>query len=102
MHPNYQAIYMTVQRIPQGRVASYGQIATLAGLPGRARQVGYALHALPPGNPIPWFRVVNARGHISLPSGAGAFARQRDALLADGVEVDGRGRIDLKRYRWNP
>ncbi|MGB1013709.1 MAG: MGMT family protein [Nannocystaceae bacterium] len=102
MHPNYQAIYMTVQQIPQGCVASYGQIATLAGLPGRARQVGYALHALPPGNPVPWFRVVNSRGQISRPTATTAFANQRDALLADGVEVDGRGRIDLKRYGWNP
>ncbi len=100
MHPNYQAIYMTVQQIPQGKVASYGQIARLAGLPGRARQVGYALHALPPGSPVPWFRVVNAQGRISQSETSGAATRQRDALEADGVDVDDRGRIDLKQFGW--
>ncbi len=100
MHPNYRAIYMTVQRIPPGKVASYGQIARLAGLPGRARQVGYALHALPPGSPVPWFRVVNARGQISQRETTGAANRQRDALEADGVDVDDRGRIDLKQFGW--
>jgi methylated-DNA-protein-cysteine methyltransferase-like protein len=98
--PAYRQIYAAVAAIPRGRVATYGQVARVAGLPGRARQVGYALHALPPGSPIPWQRVVNARGAISLPELGGAAARQRDLLADDGVELDARGRIDLRRYGW--
>ena len=59
---SYQRIYEAVKRIPRGRVATYGQIATLAGLDGHARQVGYALHSLPDGSDIPWHRVINAKG----------------------------------------
>lgn len=99
MHPDYARIYAVIARIPRGRVATYGQIAALAGLPGRARQVGYALHALPPGSPIPWQRVINARGELSL-SGESA-ARQRALLAAEGVELDG-GRVSLARYTWRP
>ena len=62
----YQQIYQTVQQIPYGKVATYGQIARLAGFPGYARQVGYALHATPAGIEIPWHRVINAKGEISL------------------------------------
>jgi methylated-DNA-protein-cysteine methyltransferase-like protein len=94
--PTYLEIYAAVERVPCGCVATYGQVARLAGLPGRARQVGYALHALPPGSPIPWQRVVNARGEISLP-GASA-ERQRRLLRAEGIEFDERGRINLRRF----
>jgi len=100
MHPDYARIYATIQRIPRGRVATYGQIAELAGLPGRARQVGYALHALPGGSPVPWQRVLNARGEISLPGASGA--RQRALLLAEGLEFGDGGRIDLATYQWRP
>lgn len=100
MHPDYARIYAAVQRIPRGRVATYGQIAALADLPRRARQVGYALHALPPGSPVPWQRVVNARGEVSLPGLAGA--RQRELLAAEGVEVGDSGRVDLKAFQWRP
>ncbi|MEZ4382713.1 MAG: MGMT family protein [Nannocystaceae bacterium] len=99
--PVYLQIYAAVAAIPSGRVATYGQVARVAGLPGRARQVGYALHALPPGSPIPWQRVVNARGAISLPELGGAAARQRERLADEGVEVDVRGRVDLRRYGWS-
>lgn len=100
MHPDYARIYAVIARIPRGRVATYGQIAALAGLPGRARQVGYALHALPPGSPIPWQRVINARGEVSL-SGESA-ARQRALLAAEGVDIDPGGRVSLARYTWRP
>lgn len=100
MHPDYARIYATVQRIPRGRVATYGQIAELAGLPGRARQVGYALHALPDGSPVPWQRVLNARGEISLPGLSGA--RQRALLAEEGVRPGDNGRIDLATYQWRP
>src|SRR5689334_367178 len=61
----YQVIYSVIRRIPRGRVATYGQIATLAGIDGHARQVGYALHALPSGADVPWHRVVNSFGEVS-------------------------------------
>ena len=89
-----------VSRIPRGRVATYGQIARLAGLRGQARLVGYAMHALPAGTRVPWQRVVNARGEISLP-GASAV-RQRKLLEGEGVRFDQRGRIDLDSFLWQP
>jgi methylated-DNA-protein-cysteine methyltransferase-like protein len=92
----YDRIYRVVRKIPRGRVASYGQIAVLAGLPGHARQVGYALHAAV--EPVPWQRVVNARGEISL--GADGGDRQRAMLESEGVEFDASGRIDLDRFGW--
>ena len=79
MHPHYAAYYAVIAEIPRGAVATYGQIARLAGRPGRARQVGYALHALPPGSPIPWQRVVNAQGKIS-PRGVDFVRRHRLAF----------------------
>ena len=101
MHPHYAAIYRVVRWVPKGRVATYGQIALLSGLPhGRARQVGYALHALPPDSKVPWQRVINARGEISL--GPQAGERQRLILAGEGIEFDERGRVDLRRYQWRP
>lgn len=89
-----------IRRIPRGRVATYGQIARLAGLPGHARQVGYALHALPPSTSVPWQRVVNASGGISLRSSNGAAITQRILLEREGVVFDARGRIALARFGW--
>jgi methylated-DNA-protein-cysteine methyltransferase-like protein len=98
--PTYARIYAVIRRIPRGRVATYGQIAALAGLQGHARQVGYALHALPNGSVVPWHRVINARGEISRRSQFGGEVRQRMLLEAENVEFDWRGRISLRRYRW--
>ena len=98
----YHRIYRVIRRIPRGRVASYGQVAQLAGLPGQARQVGYALHALPTHVRTPWQRVVNARGEISLRSGSDDDRLQRLLLEEEGVRFDRAGRIDLERYRWRP
>jgi len=95
----YERIYRVVRRIPRGRVATYGQIAALAKASG-PRQVGYALHALPAKNDVPWHRVVNARGCISLRSGLGGETFQQALLKAEAVEFDARGRIDLDRFRW--
>ncbi|HEY3055725.1 MAG TPA: MGMT family protein [Thermoanaerobaculia bacterium] len=100
MRNNYLRIYKIVRQIPRGRVATYGQIAELAGLEGHARQVGYALHALPSGLNIPWHRVVNARGEVSTRSGGDSDELQRHLLEAEGVKFDSRGRIDLERHRW--
>ena len=94
-------IYDVVRRIPRGRVATYGQVAALAGLPGHARQVGYALAALPAGSRIPWHRVVNVRGEISLRSGGpGAGVAQRLRLEQEGVTFDARGRLPLGTFAW--
>jgi methylated-DNA-protein-cysteine methyltransferase related protein len=98
----YELIWSTVRRIPRGRVATYGQIAELAGLEGHARQVGYALHNLPERSDIPWHRVINARGEVSPRSGGDSHELQRMLLEAEGVEFDRRGRLDLACYRWRP
>ena len=97
----YELIWRQVRKIPRGRVATYGQIATLAGLDGHARQVGYALHNLPEGSSVPWHRVVNARGEISPRSAGDSHELQEHLLRAEGVEMDLRGRIDLKRFGWS-
>lgn len=99
---SYQRIYAVVRRIPEGRVATYGQVASLAGLAGHARQVGYALHALPDGNAIPWHRVVNASGGISLRSMPGSELVQRGLLEREGIRLDPRGRVPLAQVRWMP
>jgi methylated-DNA-protein-cysteine methyltransferase-like protein len=96
----YQKIYGVIRRIPRGRVATYGQIADLAGLEGHARQVGYALHALPSGTGVPWHRVINARGEISARSGSDWGELQRLLLEAEGIVFDSDGRVSLERYRW--
>ena len=95
----YERIYAAVRRIPPGRVASYGQVAEVAGLPGRARQVGYALHALKLEG-VPWHRVISAAGRISL-KGPSAVT-QRIRLAREGVRSDEGGLIDLARYGWKP
>jgi methylated-DNA-protein-cysteine methyltransferase-like protein len=87
-----------VRRIPPGRVATYGQIARLLDWPRGARTVGWALRALKPGTGVPWYRVVNAQGRISIDD----VALQRIRLEAEGVVFDESGRIDLARYRWSP
>jgi methylated-DNA-protein-cysteine methyltransferase related protein len=100
----YERFYRVVRRIPRGRVATYGQVAALAGMPRGARLAGYALSALRNTvHDVPWQRVLGVRGAgragISLrdPVGAGV---QRDLLEGEGVELDARGRIDLARFGW--
>jgi methylated-DNA-protein-cysteine methyltransferase related protein len=94
--PKYEAIWQAVRKIPFGRVASYGQIATSAGLDGHARMVGYALHALKPQNDVPWHRIVNAQGKISQ---IGPSARRQQARLeAEGIKFLPSGKIDMHRY----
>jgi len=98
----YERIYAVVRRIPRGRVATYGQIAELAGLGGHARQVGYALHALHDEPAVPWHRVVNARGQISARAEPGDDRIQRQLLEREGVIFDAADRLELERYRWRP
>jgi methylated-DNA-protein-cysteine methyltransferase-like protein len=100
--PTHRLIHDVVRRIPPGRVATYGQVAELAGLSRQPRLVGYVMNALPPGTPIPWHRVVNAKGAVSPRSdGLGGEQIQAQLLAREGVRfVD--GRISLERYRWAP
>ncbi len=98
-------ILAMVELIPEGRVATYGQIAFLAGLPGRARQVGFALRGLPEGSTVPWQRVVNAQGEISSRDDPAWEGFQRHLLEEEGVRFEAkgeRGRIDLDRFGWDP
>jgi methylated-DNA-protein-cysteine methyltransferase-like protein len=90
----YEKIYATVGKVPKGKVATYGQIAHLCGIPTQARQVGYALAALKrnPKN-IPWQRIVNAQGKT--------FADKQQALLEEEGIVIQKGSVDLKRYQWS-
>ena len=97
----YSRIYAVVRRVPAGRVATYGQVAALAGLPGHARQVGYALHALDDDG-VPWHRVINGKGEVSERSDPGSEPLQRLMLEDEGVVFDTRGRVDLKRFQWEP
>jgi methylated-DNA-protein-cysteine methyltransferase-like protein len=96
----YERIYAVVRRVPHGKVATYGQVAEMAGLKGHARQVGYALHALPRGTRVPWHRIMNARGQISLRRQGGADLTQRMLLEKEGVAFDMAGRVSLDRFRW--
>ena len=92
-----------VSRIPRGRLATYGQIADLIGAYGCARQVGWALRRLPLPSEVPWHRVVNAQGRISMSlSREGSDWIQRELLLAEGVPVDEEGRLPLKELLWRP
>ncbi|MEB3162712.1 MAG: MGMT family protein [Prochlorothrix sp.] len=100
----YDRIYAVVRQIPPGQVASYGQIATLAGLPGRARLVGYALFRVTlPSTDIPWHRVINAKGEVShSPQRRGTDYIQAQMLADEGIEFDPKGRISWQRYGWQP
>ena len=96
----YERIYAVVRQIPCGRVVTYGQVALLAGIPGHARQVGYALHSLPAGSPVPWQRVVNRAGRISPRTDPTAEAWQRLRLEDEGVRFTAAGVIDMEKYGW--
>ena len=98
----HDEIRALVRLVPRGRVATYGQIATI--VDGcTPRMVGWAMAALPDRSDVPWHRVINARGEVSpRADGSGSERRQRWLLEREGVAFDGRGRVDLKRYGWVP
>jgi methylated-DNA-protein-cysteine methyltransferase-like protein len=100
MKQEYDLIYGVVMAIPSGRVATYGQVAELAGLPGRARLVGRALKSLPENSPLPWHRVVNARGEISDRRTPVSEKEQRLLLEDEGIVFNRHDRISLVEYRW--
>lgn len=93
-----EQVWLILASIPAGRVTTYGDIAHLTGHPRAARQVGGILKKLPAGSTLPWFRVINREGKISLTSED--FLRQKTALLAEDIEVNAEGYIDLEKYRW--
>jgi len=90
-----------VRRVPAGRVATYGQVARVAGLGGHARMVGYALAALPSETTVPWHRVINAQGTVSRRR-SGDSLSQRMRLEREGVRFDARGRASFARFGWRP
>ncbi len=99
----YHTIYAVVRQIPVGKVATYGQIATLAGMTGQARLVGYALYRVTDSLEVPWHRVINAKGEISeSPFRHGDDHLQRTLLEQEGVQFSPEGKISLKDYLWQP
>ena len=100
----YNKIYEIVRQIPAGKVATYGQVADLANMYGKARLVGYALYRVDMRSPdIPWHRVINAKGEISYSlSRHGADYRQKWLLEQEGVKFSAAGKINLRQYLWQP
>ncbi|MGB3202576.1 MAG: MGMT family protein [Nodosilinea sp.] len=99
----YERIYAVVRQIPRGKIATYGQIAELAGLVGKPRLVGYALYRVDTRSDVPWQRVINAKGEVSESTRRnGSDYMQRAMLEDEGVVFDHRGRVDLNHYKWRP
>lgn len=106
MQPSNKASPMTqiwhiVSMIPEGKVCSYGKVADLAGLPGRARYVSRALKAAPSELALPWHRVINSQGKISFAEHSEAFIEQMQRLRSEAIIVN-RGRVQLAEYEWRP
>jgi methylated-DNA-protein-cysteine methyltransferase related protein len=101
MTPFTENVVEIIRSIPEGKVATYGQIAGLAGSPRAARQVVRALHSMSKKHRLPWHRVINAKGQIALLDDE-SYNEQRLSLEAEGVEIGLNGVIDLERYQWKP
>jgi methylated-DNA-protein-cysteine methyltransferase-like protein len=98
----YNVIYDVVRKIPWGKVATYGQIADLAMLYGKARLVGYALYQVDVNSDIPWHRVINAKGEVSTsPARCGGDALQRSLLEQEGIKFSKEGKVNLREHLWN-
>ncbi len=97
----FELIYEQVRKIPRGKVATYGQIAMLAGNPRWARAVGYALHSNPDPENIPCYRVLNRYGGLAPAFAFGGEQRQAELLRADGIEIRDDGTVDLEKYLWD-
>ena len=94
-------VYMVLASVPPGTVVTYGQVAALAGLPRAARMVGRILGNLPKGTELPWHRVINAAGKISLPEDSPSFKLQKARLQEEGVVLN-KNRVSLKKFNWQP
>ena len=98
-----EQVYALVRHIPRGKVLSYGRVAQLLGVPNGAREVGWALSALKHGGPaVPWHRVVNAKGRVSIKGSPEGAAEQRARLEAEGITFDERGYLDIEQRLWDP
>ena len=101
--PSRAELYLQVIRaVPVGKVVTYGQVAELAGFPGRARQVGQVLRDLPEASDVPWHRVINAQGEVAYRASPRDELIQRELLEDEGIVFTDAGRVDLKRYGWAP
>ena len=99
----YQKVYLTVSKIPLGKIATYGQIADLIYAYGHARQVGWALRRLKLPSTIPWHRVINSKGEISMSfSRKGTDWIQKELLIKEGIKFNSKMKIDIKKYIWKP
>lgn len=99
----YEVIYSVVEQIPSGKVATYGQVAMLARMPGQARLVGYALYRVDMRSSVPWHRVINAKGEVSQsPLRYGSDHLQRSLLEQEGIQFNASGKINLHDYLWQP
>ena len=96
---NRAAIFTVIHSIPAGKVCTYGQVAALAGLARAARLVGHTLRSLPKGSKLPWHRVINSQGKLSLPEDSPSYKEQRKRLQEEGVHFKG-SRINLKEFAW--
>ncbi len=96
-----ERLWETIRDVPAGSVASYGQIAEIAGIPRGARQTAYALRVAPDGHDLPWFRIITASGKLAFAPGSAPFRKQKRLLEDEGVRVVN-GRVDMKVYRWQP
>ena len=96
-----EKVYMVLAAVPSGSVVTYGQVAELAGLPRAARMVGRILGNLPKGTELPWHRVINAAGKISLPENSPGFKTQKSRLQEEGVVLNN-NRVSLKKFNWQP
>jgi methylated-DNA-protein-cysteine methyltransferase-like protein len=101
MRTVFERIYAVVRQIPEGRVATYGQVARLSDIPRGARTVGWAMHSVPEGSHVPWWRVINARGRISGRPGSSLALIQRALLEAEGVNFGPDGEVDLDVFGWD-
>lgn len=99
LNNNKIAIYTALKSVPAGKVVTYGQLAKMAGLPRAARLVGTVLCQLPEGTDLPWHRVVNAQGKISMPEGSSGYKEQSRRLQSENVTINN-GRIPLKSFQW--
>ena len=94
-----ERVYQVLASIPAGRLCSYGEVARLAGLPGRARWIGRVLGQLPKDSTLPWYRVINSQGKISFPEGSDGYRRQLQYLIDEG-SASPQGKIDWRQRRW--
>lgn len=98
--PFSKQVMALIRKVPRGKVATYGQIAKLAGKPQGSRGVSWILHSSSAAHKLPWQRILNSKGMISFPVGSAEFKKQKQLLLQEGVEFGDGGAVDLKRFQW--